>query len=358
MGMHTNMLTRRRLFRILLLGLVFPGLAGCQKTPPAPAKTIFALGTVCSLNLYNEGTGALYEQLISRLYEIEQAFNVNLPDSEVSRINQNAGIAPVQASGEVLALLDKACYFAKKTNGAFDPSIGPLVQLWGIATDNPRIPAQEELDACLPLVDYRKIEYDLNAQTVFLPQPGMRLDLGGIAKGYAADELIKIIRDAKVRRAVIDLGGNVYVYGAKPDGTLWRVGVKNPVDPEGEPVVRLDIGSNTVVTSGMYERFFEQDGIRYHHILNPQTGYPAYSGIRSATIVSASSLAADALSTSVFVLGKEQAAALFAQGFQDGGFSADMLIIEEDGRITVTENLKSAVTVLLPEYQLVPDLPR
>ncbi|MDR3283892.1 MAG: FAD:protein FMN transferase [Treponema sp.] len=333
---------------LCLLSLI---LVSCKKPPASPPRTIFALGTVCSLNVYDEGTDELYGKLITRLNDIERMFDVHSPESEVSHINQNAGIEPVQVSPEVLAVLDTACYFAEKTGGAFDPSIGPLAALWGIASDNPRIPSQAGIDDCLLLVDYRKIVYDKDANTVFLPEKGMSLDLGGIAKGFAADELVKILEKAKVRQAIIDLGGNIYVYGQKPGNEKWRVGVKDPENPDDSPVVRLEIGSSTVVTSGMYERFFEQDGVRYHHILDPKTGYPANSGLLSVTIVSPSSLAADALSTSAFVLGKDKALALFAQGFQDAGFSADMLLIEETHVVTATQNLKSATVILLSEYQ-------
>jgi thiamine biosynthesis lipoprotein len=212
------------------------------------------------------------------------------------------------------------------------------------------VPEQAEIDALLPLVDYRDIQYDMEERTIFLPKKGMKLDFGAIAKGYAADELIKIITTANVKRAIIDLGGNVYVWGKKPDGTKWRVGIKNPLDPEGEPVIRLEIDTNTVVTSGAYERFFTADGIRYHHILDPKTGYPAESGILSSTIISKSSTAADALSTSVFVLGKEKARALFDEGFADAEFTADAIIIDANHEISATQHIRNAVTFFLPTF--------
>jgi thiamine biosynthesis lipoprotein len=333
---------------MLLVALI--AFTSCRKT--VPPRSVFVFGTVCTLNLYEDGTDELYSRLARRLSEIERVFSVSLSDSEISRVNRNAGIAPVEVSKEAILLLDKACYFARKTDGAFDPAIGPLVELWGIGTDRQRVPAQEEIDVILPLVDYRKIRYDTEAGTVFLPETGMKLDFGGIAKGYAADELIAIISRTKASRAIIDLGGSsVYVWGKKPDGTKWRVGVKNPDNPEGsEPAIRLDIDSNTVTSSGAYERFFEQDGVRYHHILDPKTGRPADSGILSSTIVSFSALAADALSTSVFVLGKEKTRALFEAGFQDAGFTAEGIVIDERREVSATPDIKSAVTVLLPEF--------
>jgi thiamine biosynthesis lipoprotein len=340
---------------ILLLLLIV--LISCQKSGASsrvtmPPRSVFALGTVCTLNLYDDGTDELYAALAGRLNEIENIFSVTLSDSEISRINQNAGVMPVKVSEEVIALMEKACYFARKTDGVFDPTIGALVDIWGIGSDYQRVPQQEEIDAVLPLVDWRNIEYNIEESTVFLPKKGMKLDFGGIAKGYAADELIAIIENANVKRAIVDLGSSsVYVWGKKPDGSKWRVGVKNPDNPEGsEPVIRVEIDSNSVTSSGAYERFFYEGGVKYHHILDPKTGYPADSGILSATIISDSALAADALSTSVFVLGKEKTRALFAEGLSDADFTAEAIIIDARFEISATRNIQNAVTVLLPEF--------
>jgi thiamine biosynthesis lipoprotein len=316
-----------------------------------PAQTMYSLGTVCTVSLYEDGTKEVYDELYARLSEITARFSVSVATSDIARINQSAGVQPVQVHDEVIALIQKAVYFAEKSGGAFDPTIGPLSVLWAIGTDDARVPTREEIDALLPLVDYRKIVIDEAAHTVFLPQPGMILDLGAIAKGYAADELVRIARSHAVTRAVIDLGGNVYVYGVKADGTKWRVGIKNPENPGGDPVVRLEVSENSIVTSGMYERYFEQDGVRYHHILNPKTGYPAYNGVLSSTIVSQSSLAADALSTAVFVLGKDKGLALLESGFAEIGVSADGIVIADDHTVTATAGLAADVTVLLADYK-------
>jgi thiamine biosynthesis lipoprotein len=310
-----------------------------------PAQTFYALGTVCAINLFEDGTEERYAQMGARLYEIHKLFSVNIAASDVAAINQNAGISAVSVHDDVLYVTRMALYFAQKTGGVFDPSIGALSVLWGIGSEDARVPAQNEIDVALALVDYRQIDIDEAAKTVFLRQKGMILDLGGIAKGYAADEMVRIAREHGVKRALIDLGGNVYVFGAKPNGDAWRVAVKNPENPAASPAAILELGENSVVTSGAYERFFEQDGTRYHHILDAKTGYPAQSGVLSATIISTSSLAADALSTSVFVLGKDNGASLLRAGFAEAGISAEGLILAGDHSARATSGIRAAVTM-------------
>ena len=310
-----------------------------------PAQTFYALGTVCTINLFEDGTQERYAQMGARLYEIHKLFSVSIATSDVAAVNQSAGIAAVPVHDDVLDVTRMALYFAQKTGGAFDPSIGALSVLWGIGSDDARVPAQSEIDAALALVDYRQIDIDEAAKTIFLRHKGMILDLGGIAKGYAADEMVRIAREHGVRRALIDLGGNIYVFGTKPAGDAWRVAVKNPENPTAAPAAILDLGENSVVTSGAYERFFEQDGTRYHHILDTKTGYPAQSGVLSATIVSASSMAADALSTSVFVLGKDKGAALLQAGFAEAGIAAEGLILTGNHNARATSGIRAAVTL-------------
>ncbi len=272
------------------------------------------LGTFCTVNLYEDGSNRLYQMLFERLDEIDSEFNLNNPDSELNKINNAAGVSEVQVGDDLALVLETALYYAQKSDGAFDPTIGPLVRLWGINTPDAKVPSQDEIENALSLVDWKKVQLKKsNAKTtVFLEQPGMILDLGGIAKGFAADELCLILQEKKVRRAIIDLGGNILVWGSKKDEAPWKVGIKNPCDQTLEPPVVLKVrGGTSVVTSGLYERYFEQDGNIYHHILNPKTGYPMQNGILSSTVVSPSSMTADALSTTSFLLGPEEFAKKF-----------------------------------------------
>jgi len=247
---------------------------------------------------------------------------------------------------EVIYVLQEALRIAERTSGAFDPTIGPLVDLWDIGGDNSQVPSQQAIDHARSLVDWRLVEIDSQRGTVYLPKQGMALDLGGIAKGYAADELVAIAQEAGIQQALFDLGGNIYAFGTKADGTPWRVGVKDPAQPGGSPALALAVQDRSVVTSGMYERFFEQEGIRYHHILNPATGYPVWNDIHSVTIVSKSSLLADALSTSVFVLGREKGLALLESEDAEG------VIIGEDNLVYPTSGIADQLSVVVSRYQL------
>lgn len=320
-------------------------LAGCRKET-MPPQTQLHLGTVCSINLYDDGTVELYSRMFQRLKEIEQVFSVNLAASDLSQVNQAAGIASVAVPDEMILVLQEALDIAEETGGAFDPTIGPLVKLWGIGSDNSQVPSQEAIHKAMALVDYRLVEIDPQLGTVYLPKQGMALDLGGIAKGYAADQLVVMAQEAGVERAIIDLGGNIYAYGTKADGSTWRVGVKDPASPAGNPALALAVKNRSVVTSGMYERFFEQEGIRYHHILNPATGFPVWNDIQSVTIVSESSLLADALSTSVFVLGREKGLRLLES--QD----AEGVIIGEDDLVYTTSGIADQLSIVTNSYQL------
>jgi len=236
--------------------------------------------------------------------------SVNIPASDISRVNAAAGIEPVQVHEEVFMVIKRALHYAKLSGGAFDPSVGPLVSLWGIGGDKPHVPSQEEIDEVLPLVNWQDVELDEETRSVFLTRRGMALDLGAIAKGYAADEAAAIIRNAGIGRAIINLGGNIVTCGERKDGSPWRVGVQNPNDARDEYIGILQVTEKSVVTSGVYERFFEYEGIRYHHIFSPDSGYPAENGLLSVTITAPLSIDADALSTTVFVLGYERGAAL------------------------------------------------
>ncbi|MBO5607055.1 MAG: FAD:protein FMN transferase [Treponema sp.] len=314
----------------------------CVEKKFAP-HTETVLGTVCTIQAYEDGSEKLYEELFETLFRIESLFSVNIPTSDISRVNEAAGEKSVAVDEEVAAVVEKALFYARKSGGAFDPAIGPLVKLWGINTDSAKVPSQEEIDGILPLVDYSEVTVDRSGGVpeIFLHKQGMALDLGGIAKGYAADCIRAELEKNKVKRAVVDLGGNVYVYGRKKDGSAWKVGIKNPFAPEDGPALILSLEtSSSVVTSGVYERFFEKNGKTYHHILDTSTGYPAEKGSVSVTIISESSLAADALSTTAFILGPEKFFETFSEPavfFSETGSVIASSVLK--GRLSVAEGL-------------------
>jgi FAD:protein FMN transferase len=271
-----------------------------------------ALGTVCSIRIQAGGSDKALDQAFARIKEIDREMSANTDDSVIAAINNAAGLSPVAAPEDLRFVISKALNYAAISGGAFDPTIGPIVKLWNIGSDGERVPEAAEIRETLKLVGWRDVVVDNAAGTVFLRRPGMRLDLGAIAKGYAADEVERTLLENRVRAAVIDLGGNVKVTGRKTDGSKWRVGIQNPFDERGARlgIAALD-GGYTVVTSGVYERYFiGKDGEHYHHILSTGTGYPVKNGLVSVTIICKASVDADGLSTSVFALGLEAGSAL------------------------------------------------
>ena len=201
-------------------------LSSCKQA--APARTEFLLGTICTVNLYDRGTDAIYTEIFYRLKTLESILSANRDGTNLMDINHGAGIAPVKAAPETMDILSEALLFSKKTDGLFDPSIGPLVKAWNIGTDYAAVPSDEKRIAAMTLVDYKKIAMDTSAGTVFLRDKGMLLDLGAVAKGYAADEIVKIIERHGIKRAIVDLGGNIYAYGEKKQGTAWTIGIRDP----------------------------------------------------------------------------------------------------------------------------------
>lgn len=292
------------------------------------------LGTVCLVNLYEKGTESVYDEIFARLEQIDDEFNLGKPDSDVSRINESAFAESVAVCDDVFRVIETAQKVSALTGGAFDISVGPLVSLWRVNTDSPHVATRRELDERLPLVDYRNIVLDAAEQSVRLKKAGMRLDLGGIAKGFAADEVVRICRKRRIRRAVIDLGGNVYVYGKKAKNQLWGVGVKNPEFPDSAPLLKLSVPQISVVTSGTYERFFEEGEKRYHHILSPETGFPIENELYSVTVLSESSMLADSLTTAFFVLGRERAELLLPRVREAFGEEISAIFIEKSHQIS------------------------
>jgi thiamine biosynthesis lipoprotein len=271
--------------------------------------------------------------------------------SGVVAINEQAGIAPVKVRADVLDVLERALRYAALSGGAFDPTVGPLVQLWGIGTDRERIPANAEIERALELVNWRNVVIDRGAGTAFLLRPGMALDLGAIAKGYAGDEAARIAREAKIKRAVFDLGGNIVTLGWRDQkkSLPWRIGIQNPISGRGTYIGVVTVHDASIVTSGVYERYFEAGEKRYHHILSTVNGYPVDNGLLSVTIIAASSIDADALSTAVFTLGFERGKALI-----DSIPETEAIFIFDDRSVRSTVGLAEIFTLTDNEFEVLP----
>ncbi len=330
----------------------------CRKAVLPPQVQV-SLGTVCSINLFEDGTQELYGEIFSFLTSIDHIFNVNDPASEMYSVNSHfktdSGSAveapefsPVLISPVFHSVLTTALDFAYATDGAFDPSIGPLVKLWGINTESAHIPAQSQIEEILPLVNYRKIRVlDSGEGKSLLMAGNMALDFGGVAKGYAADGIVEILKLRGVKRAIIDLGGNIYAYGKKAPDRDWTVAVRDPQNKDGAPALVISVADATVVTSGDYERYYEEDGRRFGHILDPKSGMPASDGIRSVTVVGRSSMNADLLSTGLFVMGM-QGISRIREKAPDMDF--DYIIMTDDGEIHASRNLESKLRLLNDSY--------
>jgi len=297
---------------IILLFLLYIGnlFAAGKKDDSTPvsnpeSRSELLLGTVCKITIYDNPSDSAFEASFKRIEEIEQQMSLTISESDLSQINKNAGLAETLVPEDTLNVIQKAIEIALVSDGAFDPSIGPLVSAWGIGTDTPRVPSQTEILQLLPLINYKDIRLDTNSSSVFLEKEGMILDLGGIAKGYAADEVRTTLLNKGVKSALINLGGNILTVGTKPDGSLWRIGIQDPAEDRGAYVMILSIEDTAIVTSGPYERFFTVGENSYHHILDTENGYPVKSDLESISIISRNSFVADALSTAVYSLGLE-----------------------------------------------------
>lgn len=267
-----------------------------------------AMGTNVSITVFSQKDAKLLDDAFLLLSEIERKISSKDPNSYVSKINSCASISKVPVPDDVYSLIKRSVEIANQTDGLFNPAIGALVDLWGIATDNARVPEQYEIDAVLPLLSCSDIVFDDSLKTVYLKKKGMKLDLGAIGKGYAVDKLREYFLSNGVEKAIINLGGNVYVLGWKNkiEREKWRVGIVDPL-AQSNLLTEVDIMNKAVSTSGGYERYFESDGIRYHHILSSATGYPTDSDALSATVISPDGALADALSTAAFSGGSEKA---------------------------------------------------
>jgi thiamine biosynthesis lipoprotein len=263
-------------------------------------QTSLAMGTFISQKVYGERAQEATTAAIDKIKHLEQLWNMFDPASEVSKLNQASGQA-FHASAETIAVLKKSLALARLTNGAYDPTIAPLSKLWKEKLANHSQPSADEIAALLPYVNYQRVNIDEHTASVSLGQ-GQQIDLGGIAKGYAADRIREIYRDHGISSAYVNLGGNVVTMGNKPDGTPWRVGIQHPRQARSETIAVVEVSNQAVITAGDYEQFSDDNGHRLHHILNPKTGYPSNGDVISATIVGKDATSADAISTALFNL--------------------------------------------------------
>ncbi|HOS70418.1 MAG TPA: FAD:protein FMN transferase [Bacillota bacterium] len=339
-----------RLTALALISVLL--LSGCQKslsnTSAKPlSKTNFLLGTIIEISVYDKKDEALLDKAFERIREIEGKMTINnAENSEIISLNQASGKNEVKLSPDTFYVVEKGKEYSRKSGGLFDITIGPVVKLWNIGTDYAAVPMKNKLEEAVGLVDYRKLSLNSGNYTAFLEEPGMQVDLGAIAKGYAADEAVRILKENGVGHAIINLGGNVITIGGNPNGNPWRIGIQSPSDPRGDYLGIVQIQDQAVVTSGTYERYFEEDGKIYHHILNPITGYPVENNLSSASIITGKSIDGDGLSTTVLLMGLEEGMKLV-----ESLENVEAVFITNDKTVYVSSGLKNNFKITNSEYK-------
>ena len=336
----------RKIYKIVPVFLIMSILAFSSCTGDDPSlkeysRDVFAMDTFVTMKAYGQNAEEALEQSEAEIKRLEALFDVTDPESDVSHINKNGG-ASTQVSDETAELLASALDYCAKTGGALDITVYPIVKEWGFTTGEYKIPDSERLNRLLENTGYKRVQ--INGGSVFVKR-NTELDFGAVAKGYCGDRIAEIMKKNEVESALINLGGNVQAIGAKPDGSPWRVGLRNPENSE-ETVCTLSVSDCAVVTSGNYERFFVgEDGKKYCHIIDPKTGFPAENGIISASVIGKSGLMCDALSTALLVMGTE-AAIDFCRSHSD----IEAVLITDEKKMLITEGLD--VSDISDDYEL------
>ncbi len=320
----------KRLLCGAICAIILLALSAC--TPSKPTVTSFeAMDTLMTLTVY--GDDKVGDQLRSRIEELDSLLDVTDESSELYRLNRekNASVSP-----DTAALLNRSLQLSEALGGSFDLTVCPAIQAWGFTSGNYRIPDDDELKKLSEMIDYRQVTLDGDSVKL---SDNTRVDPGAVAKGYAADCCGKLLEESKAQAAVLNLGGTIRLYGKKPDGSRFKVGVADPGNPAAY-FGYLSLDGGTVATSGGYERYFERDGRRYIHILDPKTAAPVENGVQSVTIITDDGTAADAMSTALFVMGLDQAVAYYR-----AHPNFDFVILDSDGTISLTEGIADRFTL-------------
>lgn len=314
---------KRILIFLLLLSILLSGCGGSAADAPTETE-LFAMDTFMRIRIW--GGSDLLDDACAEIRRLESLFSVTSDESELYALNRDGTAA---LSEDTAALLRLASQAAERTDGDFDPTVGPLVRLWGFLSDEPHVATQAEIDALLPLVGAEHLRLTDSTATL---ADGCAVDLGGIAKGYTAQKCLSLLKAGGASAAIVSLGGNVQTLGSKPDGENWVIGIADPAQPSEAIATLTFSGAKALVTSGSYQRCFTQDGRQYHHILDPATGRPAESGLTSVTVLAEDGALADALSTALFVKGLDESVAFWRES---DDFEA--IFLTEDGNILATE---------------------
>lgn len=308
------------------------------------SRTEQVLWTPCTITLNDHASPRTLDACFQRLREIENRMGTGKAGSEVEAINAAAGRNPIRVTDDLIFLTGKALTVARLTGGLFDLTVGPLIEAWRMNKDSPDIPPKEQIAQAVKLISWQDVVLDEKAHTVFLKRPGMRLDLGGFIKGYAADEMVRILSGQGVKSALIDLGGNIFAMGSSPRGSPWRIGVQDPAKSRGAFLAVAEVVNRSVVTSGVYEHAFWKKGKRYHHIMDIRTGYPVENGLLSVTVVADSSADADAFDTALLTMGKVDGMKLAET------LGLAVVMVDDRHRLYASPLARKIITVTDPAY--------
>lgn len=327
----------KKYFSLTLILILATSFISCtsNKTDEPLSRTDFFMGTVITVTLYDNKKDEILNKAFDEVKRIENLVSINKENTELDKVNESAGISPVKVSDDTYNIIKAGLNYSIETDGHFDVTIGPIVKLWSIGLPEAKVPTDDEITDKLQYVNYKDLELNDNEKTVFLKREGMILDLGAVAKGYTADRICEILKENNVSKAIIDLGGNIFALGEKSENTPWKIGIQNPEQSRGDIIGSLSIENKSVVTSGIYERFIEQDDKKYHHILSPFTGYPYENEIAGVTIISEKSIDGDALSTSTFSLGVES-----GLEFINNKSNVEAIFITKDRKVYLSDGVK------------------
>ncbi len=306
-------------------------LSGCEKQPvlTESSSQIFAMDTIMDLYVYGENSNEVLNLAEKEIRRIDNMLKKDNPQGEIYILNKEK---MAEVSSETADIIDFALYISNETDGAFDISISPVMDLWGFYNQKFNVPDKNDIVKELERVNYKNIKVNENNISI---KNNSQIDLGGIAKGFTSDSIIKIFKENNMKSGLISLGGNVQSFGLKPNGEKWKVGIQNP-DENSSIIGSLETEESAIITSGGYQRYFEENGIKYHHIIDTKTGFPANSGIKSATVISKSGILADGFSTSLFAMGLEKSINLWKSRND-----FDFIIETSDNKIYITEGLEN-----------------
>lgn len=320
-----------------------------RKPPALTSRVDVCMNTAVTQTVYGVNASRAAVAALREIQRLERMLSRFRPDSDIGRLVRAAGPGrrPLRLHDDTVRVLTTALAISSLSDGAFDITAAPLVSLWSVTSADAHIPSEDAITHARALVNYHALAVDQDGHSAYLSGEGQMVDLGGIAKGYAADRALHVLKRHGISSAMVDLGGNIALLGGKQDGTPWRVGIQDPDAARGECMGFLSLRDKSAVTSGDYERFFEAGGRRYHHIIDPRTGYPVESDLRSVTVVSNSSMIADGLSTALFVLGMENGLNMLRRLQEHGDLRfgpVEALFVTSDRQVYLTQGLVESYT--------------